>query len=713
MTVREPEKERRDSLFLVLLIVLLGFLCIILSSGWALRFAPSWRLPANMGSNLNPDDVLLTRLPSNVIQPFDPGILTLPAWYNSFLTPGATFKTSTQPPPLTVTSFVPPTRTITPVPTTSRTATPTVFIPLPINTATRTPVYTAVGSTSTLFVPTPTWTPSNIPALLVDLQITKTDGVATYTAGSTVTYTVVVTNNGPGNVIGAVVSDPKPSQVTTWGWCIAPCTPVANGSATLSDTFNLTSGASRTYTILANINPGASGNLVNTASVAVPAGYTDTNPGNNSATDTDTPDLAADLQITKTDGVVVYTPGTALTYTIIVTNTGPGSVVNAVVSDAKPLQVTTWSWVCTSQNNGASGCDGVTNSAADFTDTVNLPNGASIEYTVTAQVSASATGDLVNTASVAVPLGYTDTNPGNNSATDTDALQFSDLTITKTDNVTEYSPGGVVNYTITVTNTGSVDLTGVTLSDPKPTQVSEWRWSCNKAIPACTPTFTTGNFTSPAFDLPVGDSVIFTALANINNPATGNLSNTATVTAGSLVRSATDVDMLDTFEPEIGPPDGGYIVVGSQYILDLGAGNAIAYAGAAEPAWDFVYFERWFLDSDGTAKVHLDCIEVQVGQSATGPWHRVFYWCDNVADTNSNVDINVIGGSEPDNRAFPPPPLYAHPFRPDLPTGVAIDIDAPLMALGLPPGNYQYIRFLQTPEGGGDGPEIDSVYVLP
>ena len=57
--------------------------------------------------------------------------------------------------------------------------------------------------------------------------------------------------------------------------------------------------------------PSATGTLVNTATVAVPAGVTDPAAGNNSATDTDTINASADLSITKTDGSATYTPGTS------------------------------------------------------------------------------------------------------------------------------------------------------------------------------------------------------------------------------------------------------------------------------------------------------------------------------------------------------------------------------------------------------------------
>ena len=39
-----------------------------------------------------------------------------------------------------------------------------------------------------------------------DLSITKTDGVSGYTAGGSVTYTIVVSNAGPSDAVGATVT---------------------------------------------------------------------------------------------------------------------------------------------------------------------------------------------------------------------------------------------------------------------------------------------------------------------------------------------------------------------------------------------------------------------------------------------------------------------------------------------------------------------------
>jgi uncharacterized repeat protein (TIGR01451 family) len=47
-----------------------------------------------------------------------------------------------------------------------------------------------------------------------DLAISKTDGVTTVTSGGSTVYTIVVTNNGPGDANGAVVTDPVATGLT-------------------------------------------------------------------------------------------------------------------------------------------------------------------------------------------------------------------------------------------------------------------------------------------------------------------------------------------------------------------------------------------------------------------------------------------------------------------------------------------------------------------
>lgn len=441
---KAPERERRDWI-IILIILLIGFLCVILAGGWAIRFAPTWKLDTNMGSKIDPNSVFLTSRPSGFIEPLDPSILTQPAWINLFLTPGASVPTSAP---------------VTSLPTNTSVATITAIST--IIPPTNTPAGPSPTNTS-IYFPPPTNTPKPPPPVIpVDFSITKTDGSTTYAPGSTIIYTVVVTNNSAVNVNGVTVSDTKPSQVTTWGWCVAPCTPTANTNANLSTTANLAAGNSITYSIVANIDPGATGDLVNTASVSVPSGYIDTNNGNSSATDTDTQAIpSTDLQILKTDGATTYTPGNQVIYGIVVFNAGPNEVTGAIVTDIFPAQITSVSWDCTPLL-GAS-CSTPNGSGNIVNHSINLPVGSSVAYVATADIHASAIGNLVNTASVSVPAGYTDTNPGNNSDTDTDTPAVgSDIDIGLPDG-NAYNPGQ--NGSITILFSPAVTADGTSNPD--------------------------------------------------------------------------------------------------------------------------------------------------------------------------------------------------------------------------------------------------------
>src|SRR5262249_46046706 len=168
------------------------------------------------------------------------------------------------------------------------------------------------------------------------------------------------------------------------------------------------------YTLMANISSGATGDLVNTATVTAPSGVTDPTPGNNSATDTDTLSARADLSIAKTDGVTSVTEGTTTIYTITVTNNGPSDVTGATVTDTLPAaSISSDSWTATA-TGGATGF--TASGSGNISDTVNMPNGSTITYTLTAHLNGN-DSNLVNTASVTAPSGVTDSNLSNNSAT--------------------------------------------------------------------------------------------------------------------------------------------------------------------------------------------------------------------------------------------------------------------------------------------------------
>ena len=368
-----------------------------------------------------------------------------------------------------------------------------------------------------------------------DLAITKTDGVTSVVPGTSTTYTIVVSNAGPSAVTGASVSDPLPAGATGGTWAFAGTTGggavsgPAGGSGALGTTVNLPVNATVTFTFTVAIDASATGTVVNTATVSPPAGVTDTNPANNSATDTDTLTPQADLAITKTDGVTSVVPGTADTYILVVSNHGPSAVTGASVADALPAGVTAATWMATDTSGGGV-VTGPTSGSGALATTVNLPVNATVTFTFTVQVDPSATGTLVNTATVTAPAGVTDTNPANNTATDTDNLTpQADLSITKDDGVLAAIPGGTTAYTITVSNAGPSTAVDQAVNDLFPPEITAVNWtavaSAGSSVQAASGT---GNIVTTVTLLP-GGTATFTAVATISASATGTLTNTATV----------------------------------------------------------------------------------------------------------------------------------------------------------------------------------------
>ena len=192
----------------------------------------------------------------------------------------------------------------------------------------------------------------------------------------------------------------------------------------------------------------------------------DTDLSNNTATDTDTATPEADLTITKTDNTATYIPGTPTTYTIVVGNKGPGLVNGAAVSDVFPAGVTSVKWNAVASAGASVSSD---NGTGDITGAVSLLPGESVTYTAVVQIAPSATGNLINTATVTPPIGLKDTDLSNNTATDTDAATpEADLTITKTVDKDKPLVGSQVVFTLTATNHGPSAATGVNVTEALP-----------------------------------------------------------------------------------------------------------------------------------------------------------------------------------------------------------------------------------------------------
>ncbi len=294
-----------------------------------------------------------------------------------------------------------------------------------------------------------------------DLSITKTDGVTSATPGTTVTYTIVAANAGPSDVTGATVTDTFPTALSCSWTCVASagssCTATSAGN--ISDTVDLLSGGSATYTATCDIAASATGSLSNTATISSPV--SDPSPGNESATDIDTLTPSADLSITKVDTADPVQVSSPFSYTITVDNAGPSDAVGVAVMDTLPAGVVfVDSAGCAQDPAGVPTCSLGT-----------VVAGGSASYTVNVTSPASA-GTVTNTASVAATTP--DGNTSNNTTTeDTEILpNVTDLLITTAVVPSTPNLGEPVMVDVEVSNAGPSDATGVVVSTTLPTSLA-------------------------------------------------------------------------------------------------------------------------------------------------------------------------------------------------------------------------------------------------
>ncbi len=309
-----------------------------------------------------------------------------------------------------------------------------------------------------------------------DFSLIKTDKPDPVIAGSSLVYTLTVTNNGPSNAVDAVVTDTLPTGVTYQSstgsaWT---CT-LLTGARVRCVRAGMTADTSSSVALNLLVNTSATGTLNNTALVG--SSTVDSILTNNTAVQATTANTSADLSIAEVDNPDPVVAGTNLTYTVTVSNLGPSDAAGVVMTDTLPANVTYQSytganWTCTL--NGVNlRCVRTSNLAASANDRV----------VILTKVKSATTAALSN--SVLVRAATTDPVPTNNSKTEATAVRTSaDLRINKLDTVDPVVAGTGMAYTIVITNTGPSDAVGVRITDTLPagvsyvTHVPTPEWTC-------------------------------------------------------------------------------------------------------------------------------------------------------------------------------------------------------------------------------------------
>jgi uncharacterized repeat protein (TIGR01451 family) len=399
-----------------------------------------------------------------------------------------------------------------------------------------------------------------------DLSVTNSGSPNPVSAGSNITYTQSVTNNGPASASTISFTDPIPANTTVVsltgpsGWtCSATSTPPACTIATLAA--NTT--ANFTYVVTVSGTAAAGSTIAQTDSVT--SSTSDPNSTNNSATANVGVADSAGLSITNVANPVPVAAGNNIIYSQVVTNSGPSVASGASVTETIPPNTTFQSityptgWSCTTPAVNGTGTITCTNPS--------LAKGSGT-FTVVLKVTAgTAAGTAINDTAT-VSSNTSDPNLANNTATAADVVATateSDLVVTNSASPTSVAAGSNVTYTQSVTNDGPAAATGASFTQTTPPNTTFQSitppagWTCG-TVPAvggtgtitCTDPGTiavngTANFTlvlQVNSSTPSGTSITETDNATASNVVPNLTSNSANATV--IVANANSADMAIT-----------------------------------------------------------------------------------------------------------------------------------------------------------------------
>jgi len=365
-----------------------------------------------------------------------------------------------------------------------------------------------------------------------DLAIFKSASPNPATAGSRLTYTITVTNNGPANATNVVVKDTLPAGVTF----VSTTAVCADAGTVLTgcNIGNLANGASTTFTIEVQVNASLlASSIANTATVS--ADQPDPNTSNNTATITTNVIQSADLQLSKTckPDTTAAVAGSTAYCTIVVYNAGPSDAQGVSLTD--DIFASTPFTISSFPSSPVVGCLATT-VGPTTTSSISCPFGtiaARGTATLTVNFSANSGGDINDTASVTATTF--DPNTANNGATGhVTFVSSADLSITKGSSPNPVVAGNNLTYTISVANAGPSTATNVVVKDTLPGQVSVV--STTPSVGSCTggiPGNPAQPLTCTLGSLANGGSATITVVVKVapNTPSGTILVNNATVSS--------------------------------------------------------------------------------------------------------------------------------------------------------------------------------------
>lgn len=366
----------------------------------------------------------------------------------------------------------------------------------------------------------------------VALKVVK-GGPARVLAGDQMQYAITVSNAGPANANGAVITDTIDSRLTNVSWTAT----AANGAAVTTGATGKgpnirvvgdlppLPGASITIIVIGTVSEDGSGTIVNTATVtgSDPGDVPAVSPPVNTVITRD-----AKLTIVKS-GPVTTSAGRIIRYNLNVSNTGPSSSKNLVVSDLVPPEIGQTQWVVARADAGVVLHAGQSGTGNNVQISADMPAGTSILVFVEGKIDSTFEGTLRNTAYV-IP-----SEPGN--APDTSSVETV-VTLEPNVRITKTAPASVVagasiTWTVTATNNGPSVAKSARIIDNIPSYITNVSYTVSLTgdAQAISPIPGAGTLIDLEVILPPGSahSVILTITGTVSPDYRDSIFNTAII----------------------------------------------------------------------------------------------------------------------------------------------------------------------------------------
>jgi uncharacterized repeat protein (TIGR01451 family) len=294
--------------------------------------------------------------------------------------------------------------------------------------------------------------------LCADIDVEKEADAVSANAGEQIGFTVTISNDGDGLATGLTFTDNLPGG-TGIDWSISPAsagwsiTGTAPNQVLVYTPTTLAGNSSTSVHVVSSTTAASCAKYDNTASVSTGNDGSDSDSASTTV-------LCADIDVEKAADAASVNAGEQIGFTVTISNDGEGTATGLAFTDNLPggPGIT---WSIESQSGGFSITGTAPNQVLAYAPTT-LAGMTSVWVHVVSATTGASCGTFNNTASVMTG------NDGSDSDSASTEVKCADIDVEKTADAPSVNAGEQIGFTVTLSNDGDGDATGITFTDNLP-----------------------------------------------------------------------------------------------------------------------------------------------------------------------------------------------------------------------------------------------------